>query len=140
MPKSNKPVPLQIVLRFDALVCAVTGILLVGASGWIAGLTALPASLLFWAGVALFPVAVLMAVFAVAEPVPTWASSLVIIGNLLWSVASLLLPLTGLVSPNMLGWMFLLAQAVIVLCFTWLEWKAAREGWKVDRKAANVST
>ncbi|UES37050.1 hypothetical protein [Roseibium aggregatum] len=126
MTKSNSGIPLQVVLRFDALTCAVMGVLLVGASGWIAGLTALPGDLLFWAGLALFPVAVFMGVFAFAGQVPVWASSLVVAGNLLWVLASLLLPLTGLIAPNVLGWAFLLAQAVVVLCFTWLEWKAAR--------------
>ncbi|WP_157139738.1 hypothetical protein [Roseibium aggregatum] len=126
MTKSNTPVPLKVVLRFDALTCAVMGSLLIGASGWIAGLTALSAGLLFWAGLALFPVAVFMAVFAYADKVPGWASGLIVTGNLLWAVASLLLPVTGLVSPNSLGWAFLLVQAVAVLCFTWLEWKAAR--------------
>ena len=67
-----------------------------------------------------------MGVFAFAGQVPVWASSLVVAGNLLWVLASLLLPLTGLFAPNVLGWAFLLAQAVVVLCFTWLEWKAAR--------------
>ncbi|MEE4010796.1 hypothetical protein V1T76_01975 [Roseibium sp. FZY0029] len=126
MTKPNTPVSLKMVLRLDALTCAVTGCLLVGASGWIAGLTALPAGLLFWAGLALFPVAVFMAIFAYADQVPGWASGLIVTGNLLWAVASLLLPITGLVSPNSLGWAFLLVQAVAVLCFTWLEWKAAR--------------
>ena len=126
MTKSNSGVPLQLVLRFDALTCAVMGVLLVGASGWIAGLTDLPGNLLYWAGLVLFPVAVFMAVFSFSGQVPGWASALVVIGNLLWAVISLLFPLTGLVSPNLLGWAFLLVQAIAVLVFTWLEWKAAR--------------
>lgn len=126
MTKSNSGVPLQLVLRFDALTCAVMGVLLVGASGWIAGLTDLPGNLLYWAGLVLFPVAVFMALFSFSGQVPGWASALVVIGNLLWAVISLLFPLTDLVSPNLLGWAFLLVQANAVLVFTWLEWKAAR--------------
>jgi hypothetical protein len=126
MNKSNAPVPLKMVLVFDAFTCAAMGVLLAGASGWAAELTALPASLLFWAGLVLFPVAIFMAAFAYADQVPGWASGLIVTGNILWAIASLLLPVTGLVSPNSLGWAFLLVQAVAVLCFTWLEWKAAR--------------
>src|SRR5690606_22119950 len=74
----------------------------------------------------LVPVAAFMAATPRTTRVPGWAGSLVVLGNLLWIAASLLLPAAGLISPNPLGWAFLAAQAGAVAILTWLEFGALR--------------
>ncbi|NJM81134.1 MAG: hypothetical protein HC844_00395 [Tabrizicola sp.] len=124
MTNHGRRFSLQTILVFDAATCAAMGMLLVFASGPIAGLTAIPGSLLFLAGLLLLPIAVFMAVFARIANVPAWAVQVIVAGNLLWVLGSVLLPVTGLIAPNGLGWLFLMVQAAIVALFAGLEWAA----------------
>lgn len=52
---------------------------------------------------------------------------MIILGNVLWVVACLAL-LSGIIAPNALGVIFILAQAVVVAVLAWLELKAHRSG------------
>lgn len=122
MTRDEPRFSLQTILGFDAATCAGMGILLALASGPIARLTAIPASLLYAAGLLLLPIAVFMAIFARASTVPGWAVQLIVAGNVLWVLGSLLLPELGLIAPNALGWLFILGQAAVVTLFAWLEW------------------
>lgn len=115
---------LKTILSLDAATCAAMGIALVFASGMIAQLTGIQAPFLFWAGLLLLPIAVFMAVFARAAHVPGWAVQIIVAGNVLWVLGSLLLPMAGLISPNTLGWLFLILQAAVVAVFINLEWSA----------------
>ena len=124
MIKSASQLSLQSILKIDAATCAAMGALLALASAPAAGLTQISAPLLFWAGLVLFPVAGFMFACAQMRRVPMWATGLVVVGNGLWVLASLALPLAGLIVPNALGWLFLVAQAVVVLVFAALEWGA----------------
>lgn len=117
---------LQTILKLDSATCALMGALLVSASGLVAGVTAIPANLLFWAGLLLLPVAAFMAVLAGTVSVPSLGAYLVIGGNLLWIVASLALPVAGVISPNVFGWILVLGQAIVVAGFVWVEWTAAQ--------------
>ncbi|MEQ8429381.1 MAG: hypothetical protein RLN94_08930 [Roseovarius sp.] len=101
------------------------GVGLVALAGPLAGLMALPAPLLFWAGAILFPVAAYMAAVALWLPGNAPAVMLVILGNVLWVVASLAL-LAGVVAPNALGVAFLLGQAAFVAVMARLEQLALR--------------
>ena len=111
----------QALVTIDAVTCAATGILFLLWSQPIAQWTALPAGLLFWAGVILMPIALFMAITGRAARPRTWALSVIVLGNILWVVASIALPVTGLVTPNSLGWLLLLAQAGVVAALTVLE-------------------
>lgn len=115
---------LRRLLLIDATSCALMGAALVAAADPLASLTAIPSTLLFRAGLILLPIAAFMALLARQTPVPGWGVSLIVIGNLLWVFASLALPLSGSVSPNLLGWLFLLAQAAFVTLLTLLEHRA----------------
>lgn len=117
---------LQTILKLDSATCALMGALLVSASGLVAGVTAIPADLLFWAGLLLLPIAAFMAVLAGTVSVPSLGTCLVIGGNVLWIAASLALPVTGIISPNVFGWILVLGQAVVVAGFVWAEWTAAQ--------------
>ncbi|MGR3620083.1 MAG: hypothetical protein ACU0AX_11360 [Roseovarius sp.] len=124
MTNHEHRISLQTILAFDAATCAAMGTLLVFASGPIAGLTEIPGSLLFFAGLLLLPVAVFMAVFARVAAVPAWAVRVIVAGNVLWVLGSVILPITALIAPNGLGWVFLLIQAAVVVLFAGFEWTA----------------
>jgi hypothetical protein len=109
-------------LMLDAATCAAMGLLLVPLAGPLAGLTALPEPLVFWAGAVLIPIAVYMALvarFGSGNPLAVW---LVIAGNLGWVGASL--GLFGLIAPNGLGVALILGQAIVVALLAWLELRA----------------
>lgn len=122
---STKRIRLQPLLAFDAATCAAMGALLLVAADPIAALTHIPAPLLFWAGAVLLPIAAFMAVFSRAMPVPRWAATLVVAGNVAWVLTSIALPAFGLVQPNALGWAFLLGQAAVVALLAKLEHDAS---------------
>lgn len=126
LPSPKTLLALRTLLRLDALTCVLMGAVLLLASGPIAALTSIPALLLFWAGASLLPIAAFMALSARARPVPGWAVNLVVLGNGLWAAASIILPASGVIAPNALGWGFLLAQAAVVALLAWLELEAAR--------------
>lgn len=127
MTNQRPRISLQTILGLDAATCAGMGVLLLAASGPVAALTQIPGPLLFGAGLLLLPVAVLMVVFSRAAVVPAWVAQLVVTGNVLWVLASLILPISGMIAPNGLGWAFLLIQSAAVSLFAALEW-AARPG------------
>ncbi|MEO3998583.1 hypothetical protein [Mesorhizobium sp. CAU 1732] len=88
----------------------------------------LPEGLLFWAGVALLPVAVLLFAAARRPAVPrSWLTEIVLI-NALWVVASFGLLVSGLIQPNMLGTAFIVAQALAVALFAVLQASVLKAG------------
>lgn len=111
-------------LALDAATCATMGAILLVGSAPIAGVTQIPAGLLFWAGASLMPVAAFMAISSRIAPVPVWTAIAVVLGNLLWVAASILLPATGMIAPNPLGWAFLVGQAGFVAILAKLEFDA----------------
>lgn len=113
---------LKQLLVVDALTCLVTGLAFVLASTPLAGLLGLPAPLLFYAGVVLFPCAglMLMASRSLAKPL-VWP---VIIGNFAWAAASVVVALV--LEPTTLGHVFTLAQAGVVALLGYLEARATR--------------
>jgi hypothetical protein len=118
---------LRALLFADAMTCAAMGALLVSGSGLVAGLTDIPAPLLFYAGLSLLPVAAFMALVALQVPVSGPLAWLVIGGNVLWVAASLLLLVSGWIAPNALGLAFVIAQAVAVAALALLELGALRQ-------------
>lgn len=124
---SNKMLSLNALLAIDATTCAAMGALLMVAAGPVAALTALPAPFLFWAGAILLPIAAFMALSARGRPVSRAATALIVLGNIGWVAASLLLPAMAWVSPNILGWIFLAAQAAVVAVLATLEAQAVQQ-------------
>jgi hypothetical protein len=113
---------LQNILLLDAATCVAAGALMAFGSKFVAGLTGIPAPLLTWAGLLLFPVAALM-IFAGLQAVPSrpivW---LIVLGNIGWVVASL--GVFAFIAPNALGYVFILAQAGAVAILALLEHNA----------------
>ncbi len=112
----ERPSFLRRTLAVDAATCAAMGGLLVFASAPLAGLLGLPAALLFYAGVALFPCAVLMLLAMGSRPL----ARLVVAGNAAWILGSVAVLL--LTSPTALGYAFVIAQALAVAALAELEY------------------
>ena len=112
---------LRVVLFVDAATCVATGALLAAGAGWLAAWTQLPAELLRYAGISLFPIAAFILLVASRARPPAAGVWLVIIGNVGWVLASLgLLAMEG-IAPNGLGYGFVIAQAAAVALLAELE-------------------
>ncbi len=112
---------LRRLLLLDAVTCLAMGIALIFANAPLAALTALPPDLLFGAGAVLLPCAAFMIVLA-SRVSPSPAGVRVVIAcNVLWVLASLLLPLWPGIDPNSTGLFGLFAQAAGVAVLAALE-------------------
>lgn len=109
------------VLSLDAATSGIAGVAMIAGAGLISGLTGLPSSLLFWAGVILLPWTALLAYFSRRSTMSRIAMIDIVAVNALWVVASIGILVAGLVTPNMLGVAFVIAQAAAVLLFTVLQ-------------------
>lgn len=117
----NRPGFLRTVLLADAATCVATGLLMSAGAGIIAGLTQIPSGLLVSAGLSLFPIALFIAIVAMRPgtwPLGVW---IVILGNVGWVAGSLWLLLAGTISPNGIGYVFVIAQALVVAGLAELE-------------------
>lgn len=123
MPTSQPPFSLKAILLIDSATCLVMGVALIAAAGLISGLTAIPQTLLVYAGALLVPTGLFMASTGLWWRSSAFAVWLVIIGNVAWVSASLAL-LAGIISPNALGVTFILVQAIVVGVIAWLERRA----------------
>jgi len=110
-------------LLLDAATCVATGALLSLGSGPLSTLLGLPAALLFYAGLSLFPIAAFMLWTSLARPAP--AVWIVILGNAGWVLASVVV-LFGF-SPTVLGYVFVIVQAAAVALLAELEYAGLRK-------------
>jgi hypothetical protein len=112
---------LRSTLWADAATCAAMGLLMTLFSTGLSSLLSLPAALLFYAGLSLFPVSGFLLYIATrrktAAPL-VWA---IVFGNALWALDSILILLTGWVTPNVSGLSFVVFQAAGVAVFVALE-------------------
>lgn len=117
---------LRTALGLDAVMSGATAIALVAASGPIAAITALPATLLLVCGLLFLPYTALLAWGLTREFLPRWLVWVLAVGNALWAVECALLPLLGIVTPNGWGIAFLAVQAVAVAVFAQMYLTALR--------------
>ncbi|HET6467074.1 MAG TPA: hypothetical protein VFG43_01730 [Geminicoccaceae bacterium] len=117
---------LRSIVLVDAATCAAMGALLVLGHAGIAQITRIPSPLLWYAGLALFPIAAFMAAVATRTAPPPAAVRLIVLGNVLWVAGSLLLLVGGWIAPNGLGRAFVLGQALVVAALAGLEHKASQ--------------
>jgi hypothetical protein len=113
----SSPNLLRHTLIADAVASGAMGLLMIAAAGPLSGLLGLPQQLLNIAGVVLIPWTAMVAYLATrAEPKPgsVWA---VILINLAWVAGSAFVLFGGVVSPTLLGYAFVAAQAIVVLAF-----------------------
>lgn len=116
---------LRRVLLVDAATCVATGALLSLDSGTLSPLLGLPAALLLYSGLSLFPIAAFMLWVATRRDIPRPGAWLIIAGNALWVLGSLML-LFGFF-PTALGYAFVIAQAVVVALLAELEYTGLRK-------------
>lgn len=117
---------LRRVLLADAATCVASGLLMTLGARPAGELLGLPADLLLYAGLGLFPFAAFVAYLATREELPRAAVWAVIVLNLLWVADSLLLLLAGWVTPNAAGYAFVVGQALAVAALAELEWLGLR--------------
>ena len=118
---------LRFVIIADALATAGTGLLMVTLGGALEPLLGIPASLMHYAGLGLLPYAAVVGYLGSRTRVPRWAILAVVVGNVLWTVDSVLLLLTGWVEPTKLGYAFVIGQAVVVGVFAELQYVGLRQ-------------
>ena len=113
-------------LLLDAAASGTMGVMLALAAGALHPLLGLPESLLRWVGIFLIPFALFLLTIALRAPAPRALVMTIVVGNVLWVVASLALLLSGEVAPTTLGTSFIIAQAIAVAVFAYFEHGALR--------------
>lgn len=112
---------LRRVLLLDAVSSGAMGVLLMAASGVLAGLLNLPAELLSQAGLVLVPFALAVGFLGTRARLSRIAVWAVIAINAIWAIDSVLLLFTGWVQPTSLGYVFVIGQAAFVAVMAELE-------------------
>jgi len=112
---------LRFSLGFDAVVSGAFGLLSLGVAGVIASLTGLPSALILWAGLlaAVWSAGLFLAASRPSLPRPALIG--IVAGNLGWTAASFAVLALVPVSPTLLGYAFVIAQAAVVALFAFLQ-------------------
>lgn len=121
---------LKRVLLLDAASCLGLGLILAAGAGALAPLFGLDQPLLFGAGAALVPTGLFILFVATRSRASAWLVGLVIVGNLLWVLESLLV-IRGADAISALGTAFVAAQAAAVAGLATLEWIGIRRARQV---------
>ncbi len=132
--RTNITSSMKTALVLDAAASGAMAVLAIGGASLLAPLLGLPRPLLFWAGLALLPWVTLLIALARRDAAPRLLLLDVIAVNALWVAASLGLLASGLVAPTLLGYAFVVAQALAVAGFAGLQMLALR------RAAAGVAS
>src|SRR5215475_829612 len=114
MTRINMDPLLRAALGIDALASGAMGLLLSALPTSLADLFALPEPLLRYTGAFLIAYAVFVAVLASRGKPLLPLLWIVIVGNAIWVVDSLLLLASQRVTPTPLGYVFVIAQALAV--------------------------
>jgi len=117
---------LRKVLLADAAVSGAAAVLMIAGAGILGPILALPASLIFWAGIVLVPFVALLFAVARRETVSRMVMADIVIINMAWVIASFGIMIAGLVEPNLLGVLFISAQALAVALLTVLQYAGLR--------------
>jgi hypothetical protein len=105
---------LRRVLLFDALASGATALFLLLGASFLDRLLGLPAGLLRGAGLFLIPFVLFVAYVGWRDSHVRGAVWSIVVANVAWAAASLLLLASGWVVPTSLGYAFVIAQAVAV--------------------------
>ena len=110
----------------DAATSAGAGLIMVAGADALAAPLGIPAALLHYAGLVLFPFAALVAFLGTRPRLARGAVWAVIAVNAVWVLDSILLLLTGWIDPTALGYGFVIVQAAAVAAFAELQAIALR--------------
>jgi hypothetical protein len=123
-PIANDSTTLRRALLVDATASGGMGVVLLGAATMFEPLLGLPASLLRGVGIFLLPFAAFLVWLAPRASGLRPVVRVVVAGNVLWIVASLVLLVSERFATTPLGAFFVVAQAASVAVFAYLEHRA----------------
>jgi hypothetical protein len=112
---------LRFALLADAAASGATGLMMIAGAGLLDGLLGLPVALMREAGLLLVPYVAFVAYVGTRETISRPAVQAIIAINVLWVAASIGLLMSGYVAPTMLGYAFVIFQAVVVGVFAELQ-------------------
>lgn len=115
---------LRRVLLADAIVSGAAGLLMIAGAGVLAPLLDLPRMLLVIAGAALVPWVVALVTLVRMPAIPRAAVRAVVAVNVAWVAASAIV--LFVLTPNLLGYGFVITQAVAVAVFAELQMVALK--------------
>ena len=116
---------LRYALLADAVASGATGLMMIAGAGLLEGLLGLPTALMREAGLVLVPYVAFVAWAGTREAISRPAVQAIIAMNVLWVVGSAVV-LFGFVTPTILGYAFVIAQAVVVGVFAELQFIGLR--------------
>lgn len=119
-------ITVPLALRLDALASGGLGVLAVAVAGPLEDWLGLPTAVLVPLGLFLVAYAAALVVIARGLPGTRPAVPAVIVGNLLWVLASVIVVVTGVFTLSTLGTVVVLAQAATVAVFAELQIVALR--------------
>lgn len=112
---------LRFALLADAVASGATGLMMIAGAGLLEGLLGLPTALMRGAGLVLIPYVAFVAYVGTREVISRPAVQATIAMNVLWVAASIGLLMSGYVAPAVLGYAFVIVQAVVVGVFAELQ-------------------
>ncbi|MBY0533278.1 MAG: hypothetical protein K2P86_15040 [Xanthobacteraceae bacterium] len=113
---------LRRVLLLDAVATGATGILLLGGTSLLVSLLNLPVSLMTYAGAFCVAWAAIVGFASTRKQLSRNLVWTIIVANALWTLGSIALLVSGYVSPTLLGYAFVIAQAITVGVFAELQY------------------
>ncbi len=112
---------LRFALLADAAASGATGLMMIAGAGLLDGLLGLPVALMREAGLLLVPYVAFVAYVGTRETISRAAVQAIIAINVLWVAASIGLLMSGYLAPTVLGYAFVIFQAVVVGLFAELQ-------------------
>ena len=116
---------LRYALLADAVASGATGLLMIAGADLLTGLLGLPVALMREAGLLLVPYVALVAFVGTRETISRPAVQAIIAMNVLWVIGSAVV-LFAFVAPTLLGYAFVIAQAIVVGVFAELQFIGLR--------------
>jgi hypothetical protein len=114
-------------LLADAIFSGISAVVMTLDAGALASFLNLPEALLRETGLFLIAYAALVGWLCTRACVPKALVMVVVIGNAAWTLASIALLFSGLVSPNLLGEIVVVAQAIATGVFAELQYLGLRK-------------
>lgn len=113
-------------LTVDAIVSGATGIAMLLLATPLESLLGVPAALLRYAGLSLLPFVAFVGYLATREQISRSVVWVVIACNAMWTIDSVVLLFTSWVDPTLLGYVFIVGQALIVAVFAEMQYVGLR--------------
>lgn len=117
---------LRFALLADAVASGATGLMMLAGADLLTSLLGLPVALMREAGLLLVPYVALVAFVGTRQQIPHGAVKAIIALNVAWVAGSIGLLMSGIVAPTVLGYAFVIFQAVVVGVFAELQFIGLR--------------